>query len=118
MVSTSNIASILDRDERKRYGIARKKWTIKSWSLCIGMLVPWVFLLFGFFLFWVVEGNVFISVLLSFLGMAYLSFWKKAYAAYFHEAAHYNLNKNKKIKSTRYITRAASLYRSLLQKCV
>ena len=38
-----------------------------------------------------------ISIFISVLAPIYFSFWRQAFSSFFHEAAHYNLTKNKKL---------------------
>jgi fatty acid desaturase len=64
--------------------------------LLFNLLLPWVMITFSLFIFYLCGSGLSGYILIPFLAI-YQSYWLHAYTCHFHEAAHYNLHKNKKI---------------------
>ena len=91
------IPKLLDKKTRYSYAKARQTWSIKNSQIVFDMIIPWFFIAVALMTFWVFNGNTVISIFISVLAPIYFSFWRQAFSSFFHEAAHYNLTKNKKL---------------------
>ena len=91
------IPQLLDKKTRSSYANARQTWSIQKSQIIFDMILPWFFIAFALMTFWVFNGNTVVSVCISILAPIYFSYWKQAFTVFLHEAAHYNLTKNKKL---------------------
>jgi len=95
MVKKHLISTMLDSDERLDFRKVRPAWNIRYTAVLTDILVIWVMILVGFVPFYLLRDNTLWSVIAILPGAMYFSYWKHAYVAFFHEAAHFNLHENK-----------------------
>jgi fatty acid desaturase len=91
------ISELLGKEARSCYAVTRKTWSIRQNQIIFDMVTPWFFIALSFLIFWKIDGNVMLSCFFSIIAPLYISFWKNAFTLFFHEAAHNNLTKDKKL---------------------
>jgi fatty acid desaturase len=64
--------------------------------LLSNLLLPWLMISFSLLIFYLSGDGILGYILIPFLAI-YQSYWLHSYTCHFHEAAHYNLHRNKKI---------------------
>lgn len=84
----------------KNYIHLRRELKIKPWAICSNILTSW-FMIFGQSLIFLMLAKAKPGLAVMFpvvlIGSLWFGFWIVAYAAHFHEAAHYNLTENRHI---------------------
>lgn len=90
------IKNYLSKDEKEDYKKQSSRWNIVYATILVDVMTAWVMLLIGFLPFiWLQDRPVYALIII--LPMAlYLSFWKQSYLTFFHEAAHFNIHRNRK----------------------
>ena len=107
----------LKDNDGKHYSQFKKKLTIRYGMLLRDMLIPWAMICLAIYLY-PNNSHIFLKYALIILMAAWFAFWLNAFNLFFHEAAHYNLNKNRFINDliatallTPFVGMPISLYR-------
>jgi|APSaa5957512535_1039671.scaffolds.fasta_scaffold17016_4 fatty acid desaturase len=96
LISVPELSCLTDRNG-VNYKQIRKSFSIRYNILIFNMLLPWVLIAIMIQFFKLLSANIVASYLILIPATFWISFWKVAYTLHLHEAAHFNIHKNKSL---------------------
>lgn len=86
----------LVNDRGVSYSDFRRALVLDQGQVWTDMAVPWVFIAVFVAAFYVLRDNMMASAVLIVPASLWLSFWMHAYTLFFHEAAHFNIHRDRR----------------------